>query len=123
MINWSKSDKVVRQHAPFGVSYDTLDLERVQAIAIEAAKTVPRVVSDKEPVCNLMDFGDSSVNFDLRFWISDPENGLANVRSDVNVAVWKAFHEHGVEFPYPQIDIHVRDMPAGMKKPGATKAD
>ncbi|MAC88917.1 MULTISPECIES: mechanosensitive ion channel family protein [Maricaulis] len=123
VINWSKSDKVVRQHAPFGVSYDTLDLERVQAIAIEAAKTVPRVVSDKEPVCNLMDFGDSSVNFDLRFWISDPENGLANVRSDVNVAVWKAFHEHGVEFPYPQIDIHVRDMPAGMKKPGATKAD
>lgn len=116
VINWSKSDRVVRQHAPFGVSYDTLDLERVQRLAIEAAKTVPRVVAEKDPVCNLMDFGDSSVNFDLRFWISDPENGLSNVRSEVYVAIWKSFHEHAVEFPYPQIDLHVRDLPAGVKK-------
>jgi len=118
VINWSKSDRVVRQHAPFGVSYDTLDLERVQQLAIEAAKTVDRVVSDKDPVCNLVEYGDSSVNFDLRFWICDPENGLSNVRSDVYIAIWKSFHENEIEFPYPQIDIHVRDMPANAKKAG-----
>ncbi|WP_297733089.1 mechanosensitive ion channel domain-containing protein [uncultured Maricaulis sp.] len=118
VINWSKSDRVVRQHAPFGVSYDTLDLERVQQLAVEAAKTVDRVVSDKDPVCNLVEYGDSSVNFDLRFWICDPENGLSNVRSDVYIAIWKSFHENEIEFPYPQIDIHVRDMPANAKKAG-----
>lgn len=118
VINWSKSDRVVRQHAPFGVSYDTLDLERVQQLAIEAAKTVDRVVSDKDPVCNLVEYGDSSVNFDLRFWICDPENGLSNVRSDVYIAIWKSFQENEIEFPYPQIDIHVRDMPANAKKAG-----
>ncbi|MFY0637328.1 mechanosensitive ion channel family protein [Maricaulis maris] len=117
VINWSKSDRVVRQHAPFGVSYDTLDLEQVQQLAIEAARTVDRVVPDKAPVCNLVEYGDSSVNFDLRYWICDPENGLSNVRSAVYIAIWKSFHEHNVEFPYPQIDIHVRDVPAGMKKP------
>ena len=111
VINWSKSDRVVRMHAPFGVSYDTVDLERVQTIAIEAAKTVDRVVDAREPVCNLMEYGDSSVNFDLRFWIADPQNGLSNVRSDVFIAIWKAFHENGIEFPFPQVDLHVKNMP------------
>ncbi|WP_300541177.1 mechanosensitive ion channel domain-containing protein [Maricaulis sp.] len=111
VINWSKSDRVVRQHAPFGVSYGTVDMEKVQQLAIAAAQTVDRVVPDKTPVCNLMEFGDSSVNFDLRFWISDPQNGLSNVRSDVYMAIWKSFHENGIEFPFPQMDVHVKEMP------------
>ncbi|WP_203292610.1 mechanosensitive ion channel family protein [Maricaulis parjimensis] len=116
VINWSKSDRIVRMHAPFGVAYETRDLKRVQDLAIEAAKTVERVVPDKEPVCNLMSYGASSVDFDLRFWISDPQNGLANVRSEVLIAIWEAFHENGVEFPYPQVDVHLKDMPAGAIK-------
>ena len=115
VINWSKSDRVVRQHAPFGVSYGTQDMEKVQKLAIEAAQTVDRVVPDKTPVCNLMEYGDSSVNFDLRFWISDPQNGLSNVRSDVYIAIWKSFHENGVEFPFPQMDVHVKEMPKSPK--------
>jgi len=111
VINWSKSDDVVRMHAPFGVSYTQRDLKLIQSIAIEAAKRVDRVVPSKEPVCNLMEFGDSSVNFDLRFWISDPHNGLSNVRSDVYLALWEALHEHGVEIPFPQMDLHVKSMP------------
>jgi small-conductance mechanosensitive channel len=116
VINWSKSDRIVRMHAPFGVAYETRDLKRVQQLAIEAAQSVERVVPDKEPVCNLMEYGDSSVNFDLRFWISDPQNGLSNVRSEVLMAIWEAFHENGVEFPYPQVDVHLKDMPAGAIK-------
>ena len=116
VINWSKSDRIVRMHAPFGVAYETRDLKRVQELAIEAAKTVDRVVPDKDPVCNLMSYGASSVDFDLRFWISDPQNGLANVRSDVLMAIWESFHQNGVEFPYPQVDVHLKDMPAGTIK-------
>ena len=116
VINWSKSDRIVRMHAPFGVAYETRDLKRVQQLAIEAAQSGERVVPDKEPVCNLMEYGDSSVNFDLRFWISDPQNGLSNVRSEVLMAIWEAFHENGVEFPYPQVDVHLKDMPAGAIK-------
>jgi len=115
VINWSRSDKVVRLHAPFGVSYATRDLKKVQAMAQEAAKTVDRVVPDKNPVCNVMEFGDSSVNFDLRFWITDPQNGLSNVRSDVYLAVWEALHEAGIEIPFPQRDIYIKEMPQGAK--------
>ena len=111
VINWSKSDKIVRLHAPFGVSYGQRDLKMVQDIAQEAAKSVKRVVSERDPVCNLMEFGDSSVNFDLRFWIADPQNGLANVRSDVYLAVWEALHEAGVEIPFPQRDVYIKQFP------------
>lgn len=111
VVNWSKSDKIVRLHAPFGVSYATRDLKKVQELAIEAAKTVSRVVDDRDPVCNLMEFGDNSVNFDLRFWIKDPENGQANVRSEVNLAIWEALHEAEIEIPFPQRDIYIKEMP------------
>ena len=111
VINWSRSDNIVRLHAPFGVSYGQRDMRKVQEIAQEAARTVSRVVPDKDPVCNLMEFGDSSVNFDLRFWISDPQNGLANVRSEVYLAVWDALHEHDIEIPFPQRDVYIKEFP------------
>lgn len=108
VTNWSRMDRVVRLHAPFGVSYSTEDLEAVQKLAVESAEVVDRVVDNPSPVCNLMEFGDSSVNFDLRFWIRDPENGLSNVRSEVLMGLWKRLHEAGIEIPFPQRDLHVR---------------
>ncbi len=111
VINWSKSDRIVRLHAPFGVSYGTQDLELVQRLAEKAAQGVDRVVSERTPQCNLMGFGDSSIDYDLRFWITDPENGLSNVRSDVFIAIAKALKENGIEFPFPQLDVHVKEVP------------
>jgi small-conductance mechanosensitive channel len=112
VTNWSRSDKVVRMHAPFGVSYGTRDLQQVQQLAMDAASAVSRVVSNPKPVCNLIGFGDSSVDFDLRFWIEDPEAGLANVRSEVFMGVWERLHEHNIEIPFPQRDLHLRTMSA-----------
>jgi len=111
VTNWSRSDRVVRLHAPFGVSYRTEDLHQVQALAIEAAQSVDRVMTQPTPVCNLMEFGDSSVNFDLRFWITDPQNGMANVRSQVLMGLWDRLKANGIEIPFPQRDLHVRSWP------------
>ena len=111
VINWSRSDRVIRLHAPFGVSYRTEDLEKVQEIACDAARQVDRVVDAPPPICNLVAFGDSSVDFDLRFWIRDPEEGLANVTSDVLMGIWKGLKANHIEIPFPQRDIHVRTMP------------
>lgn len=108
VINWSHRDRRVRCHAPFGVAYGTKDLRRVQEIAIEAALATPRVQDSPKPVCNLMEFGDSSVNFDLRFWITDPPNGIANVRSDILMKIWEKFAEEGIEIPFPQRDLHLK---------------
>ena len=61
----------------------------------------------RRPVCWLTDFGDSSLNFVLRFWIRDPVEGLASVRSAVMLALWDIFKREGIEFPYPVRNLHM----------------
>ena len=122
VINWSRSDRIVRLHAPFGVAYGTDDLRLVQQLAGEAAVAVERVMENPSPVCNLTEFGDSSVNFDLRFWISDPQNGMANVKSEVMIGLWERLKSNGIEIPFPQRDLHVRtwNPPPGEASPNST---
>ena len=113
VTNWSHSDRVVRLHAPFGVSYSTKDLRELARRSEATALEVERVLKTPAPRCNLMEFGDNSINFDLRFWINDPANGTANVRSDVMMAVWDMLAEMGIEVPFPQRDLHIKSAPAG----------
>ena len=107
VINWSFSDELVRLDVPFGVSYKS-DPHRVSELAIEAAMSVARVEAARRPVCWMTQFGDSSLDFILRFWIRDPQQGLTNVRGKVLLALWDAFKEHGVEIPYPHRQIIVK---------------
>jgi len=60
-------------------------------------------------------FGDNSVDLELRFWINDPRNGVSNVKSLVMLNIWDKFQEHGVKIPYPQRDIHIRDKEEFLK--------
>ena len=104
VINWSFSDELVRLDVAFGVSYDA-DPHAVAALAIEAAASVGRVDADRRPVCWMTGFGESSLDFVLRFWIRDPQQGLTNVRGRVLLALWDAFKENGVQIPYPHREI------------------
>jgi small-conductance mechanosensitive channel len=56
-------------------------------------------------------FGDNGVDLELRMWIIDSENGVSNIASDVYLQIWHKFNEEGIEFPYPQRDIHIVSMP------------
>lgn len=105
VVNWSFTDKLVRLDIPFGVSYDS-DPHEVTRLAIEAAGSVDRVVTvAKQPVCWMTGFGDSSLDFLLRFWISDPQNGLTNIRGKVLLAVWDTFKENDVKIPFPHREV------------------
>jgi small-conductance mechanosensitive channel len=118
VINWSFSDEYVRLDVPFGVSYDA-DPHEVTRLAIEAAKTVDRVDSARrQPVCWMTEFGDSSLNFLLRFWIRDPQKGLTNIRGKVLLALWDAFKAHGVQIPYPHREI-IMKAPVRVSPPEA----
>lgn len=108
VINWSHADRAIRLHVPLGVSYDTQDLRLVQNLCIEAAATTERVIDHPKPVCHMVGLGDSSVDFDLRFWILDPQNGIANIKSQVYLGIWDRFKEHNIEIPFPQRDLHIR---------------
>ena len=105
VINWSFSDKYVRLDVPFGVAYDS-DPHQVIEVAIAAAASVDRVESRyRSPVCWMTEFGDSSINFLLRFWIDDPQQGLTNIRGKVMLALWDAFKENDIKIPFPHREV------------------
>lgn len=106
VINWSFTDNLVRLDVDFGVAYNC-DPHEVSRLAIEATQTVGRVSTVKNPVCWLTEFGDSSLNFRSRFWISDPQNGLTNVRGEVMLALWDAFKANNISIPYPHREVFV----------------
>lgn len=110
VTNWSFSDKNVRIRAGIGVSYNA-DIYKARELVVEAATAVDRVLSDPAPQCHLVGFGDNSVDLELRFWLEDPESGTANVKSEVLLGVWDRFQEHNIDIPYPQRDIHIKEMP------------
>ncbi|MHB1213997.1 MAG: mechanosensitive ion channel family protein [Thiobacillus sp.] len=107
VINWSYSDRNVRLKIPVSISYDN-DPEQALALLADAAQANPRVLADPAPTTRLMAFGDSGIELELRVWIQDPEAGLGSVRSDVNLAIWRAFKAAGIVIPYPQRDLHIR---------------
>ena len=107
VVNWSFSDKLVRLDVDFGVSYNS-DPHQVTKLAISAASTIDRVLNAPAPVCWMTAFGSSSLDFKLRFWISDPQAGLTNVRGKVLLAMWDVFKENGVNIPYPHREIIMR---------------
>lgn len=108
VVNWSHSDKFVRLDLEFGTSYGD-DPHKVRATAIRSVKSVARVLSGglHEPVCHITGFGDSSVDYVLRFWISDPTKGLTNIRGNVYLALWDAFQAEGISLPFPQREVRL----------------
>lgn len=106
VVNWSHSNDYVRLDIYFGTAY-TDDPHEVRRIAVEAAQSVDRVLSFKKPVCHIIGFGDSSVDYILRFWISDPTGGLTNIRGNVYLALWDAFKEHDISIPFPQREVKI----------------
>ncbi|MDO8863676.1 mechanosensitive ion channel [Haliea sp. E1-2-M8] len=121
VINWSHGNRLIRIQVEFGVHYDS-DPHEVIEVAVAAAKRPPRVVATPEPLCLLMEFGDSSLDFVLRFWITDAEKGVSNVQGQVMLFLWDAFKENGIKIPYPHREVYMHPAPtrsgSGGKNPG-----
>lgn len=107
VVNWTLNNSNARIEINFGVSYGS-DIELARDLAIQAAKENERCVTTPDAVCWLDNFGDSSVNFILYFWIEDINLGLRNVRSEVLFSIWKKFKENNIEIPFPQRDLNIR---------------
>ena len=114
VVNWSFSDRNVRVRVPLGISYENEPREAIK-LCLEASRSVDRTLQDPEPRCLLTGFGDNSVNLELRFWIDDPSNGVGNVRSAVMLAILDKFKENGIQIPYPQRDVHIKNLPPELK--------
>ncbi|WP_260923728.1 mechanosensitive ion channel family protein [Novosphingobium sp. 9] len=106
--NWSYSSRNVRIQIPVVVSYTT-DIQQAEDLMLEAARSVKRVLVTPPPTVWLDSFVDNGVSFVINCWITDPEEGVGNVRSDALKTLWRLFRENGIELPLPQRDINLRD--------------
>jgi small-conductance mechanosensitive channel len=110
VINWSYTDPRIRLKLPIRVSYRD-DPELALRILIMACEGQRRVLPEPAPVSRLMHFSDSGIELELRFWISDPQEGVNNVRSDVNRTIWRLFKENNLTMPVAQREIIVHNSP------------
>ena len=108
VVNWSHGNTLIRVQTSFGVHYDS-DPYQVRALAIEAAGKPDRVVDSPAPVYHLVEFGDNSLNFVLRYWIRDAEKGIVNTKGDVMLALWDALRQHDIKIPYPHREVFIHD--------------
>jgi small-conductance mechanosensitive channel len=108
------SNKAGRVEIPVGVHYAS-DLKKVRQILLDAAAAHPGCSKAKPPACYLREFADSSVNFMLYFWVDDVEQGRLGPQNDVMFTIWDEFKKAGIEIPYPQQDLHIKELPKASK--------
>ena len=108
VVNWSHGNRLNRLEVKLRAHYKS-DPHKVIEIAKQAALRPERVVASPEPVCWLIEFGESSIEFSLRFWIKDAEAGVTNIKGEVLLAVWDAFKEHGIQIPYPHREVFMHN--------------
>ena len=108
--NWSFSSRDVRVKVPVPVAYSS-DLAKAEAIMLDEARKLPRMLGHHEPSVWLVALGEYAAQFEVQLWIDDPEDGLGNLRSDLLKAVWHRFQAEGIEVPYPQQDVRVKEWP------------
>ena len=111
VTNYSDSGSANRLEALFSVSYDT-DITRVPDIIAAAVTTHPGIMQDPAPDCDLRGFGESAVDFAVKFWVRGLDDGPHRYTSDVLFLIWGACKAHGIEMPYPQRVLHLKPVPA-----------
>ena len=118
VINWTLSDRIRRLTVAVGVAYGT-DPEIVLDLLCKVAAAHEKVMDDPAPWALFIGFGDSSLNFELRFWVFQFEDGM-QVASDVSVGVNRALAEAHIEIPFPQRDLHIKSNVASKVVPEPT---
>ena len=121
LVNWTLSDNVIRQIISVGIAYGS-DTRRAREVLLAAAGGNPRVLKDPPPEVLFMDFGSSSLDFELRVYVQGYSD-FHPARSELHLAIDSAFRDAGIEIAFPQHDLHLRSVPAGFVLPGTRGAD
>ncbi len=120
VLNWSFKDLRIRRNINVGVAYGS-DVELVRRTLLEIAVAHPLVYKQPEPSVLFVDFGDSALMFRLRFWTTVPV--CLQVETDIRFEINRLFQERGIEIAFPQLDVHVRTVPAAPTRMGAAQTD
>jgi potassium-dependent mechanosensitive channel len=110
VVNWTLGDRSIRLTIPVGVAYGS-DVETVMRELTEVAAQNPHVLKPPQPLVLFLNFGESSLDFELRVWITD-FNDRWIIQSELNRDIDRRFRAAGVEIPFPQRDLHLRSVDA-----------
>jgi len=107
VLNHSYTSKDVKLGIPVQISYDS-DLELAMRLMTELAAREPRVLKGPlSPAVNVLQFAENGIDLELAVWLNDPEKGQGNLKTALNIAIWKAFRDNGIRIPYPQREVHI----------------
>ncbi|HZI33113.1 MAG TPA: mechanosensitive ion channel domain-containing protein [Candidatus Binatia bacterium] len=107
VTNWSHGDPKVRLRLPVGVAYGS-DVEKLRKVLLEVAAENPSALKEPAPAVRFLEFGDSSLNFELAVWTIEMAHQPARFRSDLYFAIERKLRENQIEIPFPQRDLHLR---------------
>ncbi|MFZ5643520.1 MAG: mechanosensitive ion channel family protein [Bacillota bacterium] len=114
VVNWSYGDPKIRELIFVGVAYGS-DVRLVERLLLKAAEEQENLLAEPQPRVDFMNFGDSSLEFRLLYWIPDPSLRV-RVRSSLNFRIYELFLQHNVEIPFPQRDLHLRSVSPDLLK-------
>lgn len=114
VINWSHSDRNVRFNFPVGVSYKE-DPEKIKQILTKVADANPGVLKNPKPDVLFTEYADSALVFTLRVWTTEYIVKPGILKSQLYYEIFKRFKEEGVEIPFPQRDLYIKEMPQSVK--------
>ena len=115
VINWNHRKSVSRIHLPIGVAYGS-DVRKVKSALLQAAEEHLEVLRNPPPQVFFTEFGDSSLNFELLIWTSDPSR-QAPLKSDLCFRIEEIFQEQQIDIPFPQRDINISSGDIPIKLP------
>lgn len=113
LINWTRNSRTVRREIKLGVAYGS-NTALVMKLLLAVANGHENVLKYPTPTVIFNDFGNSTLDFLLRFWVKDYDVGVSTA-SDIRLAIEKQFREHHIEVAFPQLDVHIKEMPARVK--------
>ncbi|MBC7786381.1 MAG: mechanosensitive ion channel [Methylophilaceae bacterium] len=106
VINHSFSDRKARVILSIQISYDS-DLELAMRLMQDAAIDHPRIMVEPAPSAHLIGFSANGIDLNLNVWVPDPEEGSAELKSQIYMAIWRAFKQHNISIPFPQMDVRL----------------
>lgn len=108
VVNWTYSDEQIRFRIPFSVAYGT-DIDKVKSLLKEAITNLPVVLSHPEPQIWMANHADSSLAFIAAIWVEGPSaRQPARIQDVILTTIYKTLNEHGIEIPFPQMDLRMR---------------
>ena len=108
VLNHSYTNREIKVGVPVQVSYDS-DLELAMKLMEQVALGEPRTLRrpDTAPLVTVLAFAENGISLELAVWIDDPEKGQGNLKSALNIGIWKAFQANGIKIPFPQREVRL----------------